>query len=64
MRKGGKEEQSCRRKTSAKEKALGWEACTAVVACFICVIVQAGFYRAALCVIRCSPGDIRDELSS
>lgn len=62
--KGGKEEQSCRRKTSAKEKALGWEACTAVVACFICIIVQAGFYRAALCVIRCSPGDIRDELSS
>lgn len=49
--KGGKEEQSCRRRTSAKEKALGWEACTAVVACFICIIVQAGLWVLQGCFV-------------
>lgn len=53
--KGGKEEQSCRRRTSAKEEALGWEACTAVVACFICIIVRAGLWVLQGCFVCHSP---------
>lgn len=42
--KGGKEEQSCSSRTSAKEEALGWEAGAAVVARFISIIVHAGLW--------------------
>lgn len=46
-----KEEQSRSRKIRAKEEVLGWEACTAVVACFIYIIVQAGLRVLQRCFV-------------
>lgn len=55
MRKGERRSRSCRRRTSAKREAPGWEACTAVVARFICIIVQAGLWVLQGCFVCHSP---------